>query len=41
MQLSALVIARNEEDKIIKTLQSLKFADEIILVLDRTTDKTK
>ena len=41
MQLSALVIARNEEDKIIKTLKSLSFADEIILVLDRSTDKTK
>ncbi len=41
MSLSALIIARNEEDKINNTLDSLSFADEIIVVLDRSTDKTK
>ena len=41
MQISALVIARNEEKNISKCLQSLKFADEIIVVLDRSSDRTE
>tara|TARA_B100000242_G_C43018596_1_gene473879 strand:+ start:374 stop:1132 length:759 start_codon:yes stop_codon:yes gene_type:complete len=41
MQISALVIARNEEKNIIKCLESLKFADEIIVVLDRSSDRTE
>lgn len=40
MTVSALVIARNEEKKIFQCLNSLKFANEIILVLDRSSDKT-
>lgn len=40
MKISALLIARNEENKIRKCLQSLSFVDELIIVLDRTTDKT-
>ena len=40
MKISALLIARNEEKKIKKCLQSLSFADEVIVVLDRTTDQT-
>ena len=41
MKISALIVARNEEKKIESTLQSLNFADEIIVILDRTTDKTE
>ncbi len=41
MTITALIIARNEEIKIEKTLQSLNFVDEIVVVLDRSTDKTK
>ena len=40
MDISALVIARNEEDNIEKALLSLNFVDEIVVVLDRSTDKT-
>ena len=40
MKISALIVARNEE-KIESTLKSLYFADEIIVILDRTTDKTE
>ena len=41
MKISALIVARNEEKKIESTLKSLDFADEIIVILDRTTDKTE
>ena len=41
MKLSVLIIARNEEKKIKKCLESLIFADEIIIVLDRCSDNTK
>lgn len=41
MTVSALIIARNEENKIESTLKSLDFVDEIVIVLDRTTDKTQ
>tara|TARA_B100000029_G_scaffold159911_2_gene155682 strand:- start:1588 stop:2328 length:741 start_codon:yes stop_codon:yes gene_type:complete len=41
MSLSALIIARNEDDKIESTLKSLSFASEIVVVLDRSTDNTK
>ena len=41
MKISVLIVARNEEKKIESTLKSLNFADEIIVVLDRTTDKTE
>ena len=41
MKISALIVARNEEKKIENTLKSLNFADEIIVILDRTTDKTE
>lgn len=36
--LSALVVARNEEDNLEDCLASLAFADEIVVVLDRCTD---
>ena len=41
MTVSALIIARNEEKKIKKCIDSLSFADEIVVVLDRSMDKTK
>ena len=41
MKISALIVARNEEKKIESTLKSLNFVDEIIVILDRTTDKTE
>ena len=41
MTVSALIIARNEENKIERSLRSLDFVNEIVIVLDRTTDKTR
>ena len=41
MKISALLIARNEENKIEQCLQSLSFVDELIIVLDRSIDNTK
>jgi len=41
LRLSALVVAHNEEDRIAACLERLGFADEIVVVLDRCTDKTK
>ena len=37
-RLSALVVARNEEARLGPCLDSVSFADEIVVVLDRTTD---
>lgn len=36
--LSALVVARNEERQLAACLETLRFADEIVVLLDRTTD---
>jgi glycosyltransferase involved in cell wall biosynthesis len=36
--LSALVVARNEEARLAACLATLRFADETVVVLDRTTD---
>jgi glycosyltransferase involved in cell wall biosynthesis len=41
IKLSALVVAHNEEDRIATCLDHLKFADEIVVVLDKCTDGTK
>jgi glycosyltransferase involved in cell wall biosynthesis len=38
--LSALVVARNEERQLAACLESLRFADEIVVALDRTTDRS-
>jgi glycosyltransferase involved in cell wall biosynthesis len=38
MRLSALVVARNEEARLPACLSTLGFADEIVVVLDRSTD---
>jgi glycosyltransferase involved in cell wall biosynthesis len=40
-KISAVIVAHNEERKIEACLQSLDFADEIVVVLDKCTDKTK
>lgn len=40
INLSALIVARNEENNIRECLRSLSYSDEIVLILDRTTDKT-
>jgi glycosyltransferase involved in cell wall biosynthesis len=39
--LSALVVARNEERQLAECLDRLRFADEIVVVLDRCTDGSK
>ena len=41
MKISAVIVAHNEEKNIEECLQSLDFADEIIVVLDKCSDKTK
>jgi len=38
---SALVVARNEEHQLAECLDRLRFADEIVVVLDRCTDGSK
>ena len=40
IQMSVVVITKNEEDNISKCLESVKWADEIIVVDDESTDKT-
>lgn len=40
-RLSALVIAHNEEDQLDACLASLAFADELVVVLDRCTDRSR
>jgi glycosyltransferase involved in cell wall biosynthesis len=39
--LSALVVAHNEEKRIAACLERLAFADEIVVVLDKCTDRTR
>ncbi len=39
--LSALVVARNEERQLAACLERLTFADELVVVLDRSTDGSK
>lgn len=41
MSLSAVIVAHNEEEKISDCLKSLDFVDEIVVVLDKCSDKTK
>lgn len=40
-RLSALVVARNEEAQLAQCLETLRFADEIVVVLDRSTDGSR
>ncbi len=39
-RLSALIVARNEEQRLPDCLASVAFADEIVVVLDRSTDSS-
>jgi glycosyltransferase involved in cell wall biosynthesis len=39
-RLSALVVAQNEEDQLGACLDSLAFADQIVVILDRCTDRS-
>jgi glycosyltransferase involved in cell wall biosynthesis len=39
-RLSAFVCAHNEEDRLAECLARLRFADEIVVLLDRTTDRS-
>jgi len=41
VRLSALVVTHNEEDRIVACLEKLTFADQLVVVLDKCTDKTK
>ena len=40
-RLSALVVAHNEEAQLAQVLETLRFADEIVVVLDRCTDNSR
>lgn len=40
-RLSALVVAHNEEAQIAACLDTLRFADEIVVLLDKCTDRTR
>lgn len=40
-RLSALVVAHNEEEQLGDCLQALRFADELVVVLDKCTDGSK
>ena len=40
-RLSALVVAHNEEDQLADCLRALRFADELVVVLDKCTDGSK
>ncbi len=41
MSISAAIVAHNEEKKLENCLKSLDFCDEIVVVLDKCSDKTK
>ena len=41
IRLSALVVAHNEETQLEACLGALRFADEIVVVLDKCTDGSK
>lgn len=41
IRLSALVVAHNEEAQLADCLDTIRFADEIVVVLDKCTDRSK
>ena len=41
IKISALVIAHNEEKILSSCLKNLIYADELVVVLDKTNDKSK
>ena len=41
MKISAVILAKNEEAKILRAIQSVAFCDEVIVIDDESTDNTK
>ena len=41
INLSVLIIVHNEEKQLKACLETVKFADEIVVILDKCTDKSK
>ena len=41
IKLSALIVAHNEEKKLYSCLSKIKEVDEVVIILDKTTDKSK
>ena len=41
IKISALVVAHNEENKLESCLKKLVHADELVVVLDKTNDKSE
>ena len=41
VNLSALIVVNNEEKQLQECLQTVKFANEIVVILDKCTDKSK
>ena len=41
VNLSVLIVASNEEKQLKDCIETVKFADEIVIVLDKCTDKSK
>lgn len=41
MQITAIILAKNEEKRIKKAIRSVAFCDEILVIDDESTDKTK
>lgn len=41
MKITAILLARNEEEKIEKAVKSLLFCDEVLVIDDESTDRTK
>lgn len=41
MQITAIILAKNEERRIKKAIQSVSFCDEVLVIDDESTDKTK
>ena len=40
IKISALVVAHNEENKLASCLKNLIYSDELVVVLDKTKDKS-
>jgi len=40
MQITAIILAKNEESRIHKAIQTVSFCDEILIIDDESTDKT-
>ena len=40
-KLTAVILTKNEEDKIARCIESVKWADEVLVIDDESTDKTR